>query len=121
MSVYQETQRTLAAVFAGLVLLLLTAAIAIGADAWPGVCLTRSLTGSSCPDCGLVRGLLYACTGDFASATRTHAAAPFVAGWLAVQPPARFLLSLWRVRGAAGLVLGLVDLTVCIGAFEAMR
>ncbi|MBK6940333.1 MAG: DUF2752 domain-containing protein [Planctomycetes bacterium] len=121
MSLYQETQRTLAFVFTGIVVLLLTAAIAIGADAWPGICVTRSLTGSSCPDCGLVRGVLYVCAGDLAAAARSHAAAPFVAAWLAVQPPARFLLARWRARGTTGLALGLVDLGLCIGAFEVMR
>lgn len=121
MSLYQETQRTLAFVFTGVVVLLAAAAVAIGADAWPGICVTRSLTGSSCPDCGLVRGVLYVCVGDLDAAAQSHAAAPFVAAWLVVQPPVRFLLSRWRARGATGLVLGLVDLAVCVGAFEAMR
>lgn len=121
MSLYQETQRTLAFVFTGVVVLLLLAAVAIGADAWPGLCMTRSITGSSCPDCGLVRGILFVCAGDLAAAKQAHAAAPFVAAWLAAQPPARFLLARWRARGATGLALGLVDLALCVGALEAMR
>lgn len=121
MSVYAEIQRTLAYVFAGICALLVVATIGVGGDAWPGLCWTRSITGSSCPDCGLVRGMLHTFAGDFDAATLAHAKAPFVAGWLAVQAPARFWLARRQIRGSTGWWLAAADLVVCVGAFGVMR
>jgi hypothetical protein len=120
MNLYADIQRTLAYVFAGMCAVLIVAATVVGADAWPGLCLTRSLTGASCPDCGLVRGILYLCAGDPGAAAAAHPRAPWVAAWLVLQVPVRFILARLRLRATTGLVLGAADLILCVGALEAI-
>ena len=62
------------------------------------VCIFRRCTGTSCPGCGLTRGMAYVARGDFVAAWRNHPLAILIAVEAVVAATLFWFTSRGRIR-----------------------